>query len=453
MRLHLAFAALLLLQTSPETTPDPAHLRFERQLTLPDSTRAQACAVLDATIYAHAAEASVRDLRLFATTSASSSGSAPANTEREVPYAISESDTQEVETESVPAQHIVVSGNKLDFDLAMPHRPYSAVELRLSRQEFVGVARVTSQNPDGTTAADLGGFVLFDLTSRQLPRSTTLSLAETTSPTLHVTLRMFTPDGRPLPHVDPGMIAGAVVPPSREAQVLYTIVAQSTSLLQLTPDTIALFPPVPTHVPVERISVLLRPGEALNFARTVSVTSRPFPQPTAPQSATTGDVAWSETLSGEIGRVFLPGAALAPPLRYEQLHLPATLGVSLSTPAEVQVAIHNQGADRLPVAAVLLEMRRRSLCFDAIPGEQYTLRYGDAALPAPSYDYARGFTPAAHTQAAELGPEQPNPRFVPRSASHHYANQHPEALSVGLLILVAAAGLAGLESVKRRRDR
>lgn len=433
-------AALLAWQVSEDGTspaPEAVHLRYERAVVLPTGAQGQACAVLDATVYAHAAEASVRDLRLFAATGDGH--------EREVPYAMSESDTQPGEVAEASLGNITAHGSDLSFDLAMPPRAYSAVELKLDAPEFVGVAHVTGLREAAGSPVPLGSFLVFDLTQQHLARSTTLALAETNYPLLRVSLHLMGPGGHALPRVSAAMIAGASVPPSREAQVLYTTVAKSTAMSRQGQDTVMQFPAVAEHVPVERVRFVLQPGARTSFLREVTLTATPLD--------TKGESGAGESMKGAIAVMDRPGVADAPAIHYESLAFPATLGSTLGSAASVEVRVHDGAGPPPPIVGAVLEMRRRSLCFDAAPSASYTLRYGDASLAAASSEYARSFAPATHMLQAQLGPEQMNPAFVPRMASRPYASEHPEAISVGLLVLIAVAGLAGLESVKRQRDR
>ena len=61
-------AALLWQMASMSAGPisDPRHLRYERAVALPDGSAGQACVMLDATVFAHAATESLNDLRLYA---------------------------------------------------------------------------------------------------------------------------------------------------------------------------------------------------------------------------------------------------------------------------------------------------------------------------------------------------------------------------------------------------
>ena len=66
-----------------------------------------------------------------------------------------------------------------------------------------------------------------------------------------------------------------------------------------------------------------------------------------------------------------------------------------------------------PITAVRLEMRERKLCFDAPSAQPLTLYYGDPALTAPQYDYARLFAPSSAMHTARLGPERRTPLTAP----------------------------------------
>ncbi|SEF95448.1 hypothetical protein SAMN05421819_1470 [Bryocella elongata] len=446
MSLPRFLATLLVWQMASNNhapTVAPTHFRFEREISLPAGEQGQACLVLDAAVYAHAAESSARDVRIFAGAAAVPSLGAL----REVPYAMSESDTQPGEDATAGVGNVAVHGSDLSFDLAMPARAYSAVALKLDAPEFVGIAHVLGRRSASDPGTPLGSFLLFDLSKEQLPRSTTLALAEASYPLLHVSIRMVQPDGHLMPRVTPAMIAGANVPPSREAQVLYTTVAQSGAPEQDGQDTVLRLPVVPEHVPVEHVRFMLEPRAHASFLRAVTLTAA------AGTGNSKGEPSADESLGGSIAFLQRPGVEEAPAIHYESLDFPATLGATLGSSAQVVVRIHNGSKAPPPIASVALEMRRRSLCFDASPGEHYTMFYGDASIAAAAYDYARHFAPSTHAAYAQLDQEQPNPSFAPRAAPQQMASQHPEAMSVGVLILIAAAGLAGLESVKRKRDR
>jgi hypothetical protein len=231
------------------------------------------------------------------------------------------------------------------------------------------------------------------------------------------------------------MVLGAAVPPSREAQSLYTTAAEAISVTQHGRQTIATFS-LPERVPVERMSFDIGLDFKGNFSRDVHVFDRPEGTP-----ATSG-----ETVSGTILRVHLSQGGRE--IRQEQLSIPATLGSNLQSPATVEVAIANGDDPPLPITAVRLEMRQRNLCFDAPSGQPFTLYYGDPALTAPQYDYARLFSSATHINPAQLGPEQLNPNYRGRPDTRPITERHPDLLWIALLAVVCSLSFVAIRSSK-----
>ena len=105
----------------------------------------------------------------------------------------------------------------------------------------------------------------------------------------------------------------------------------------------------------------------------------------------------------------------------------------------------------LPIQTVTLEMRERTLCFDAAAGASYMLRYGDAALHAPVYDYARLFQPQTTTIAAQLGTELANADYHPRPDERPFTDRHPELMWVALILVVLVLMGTAMHSVKGKR--
>ena len=94
-------------------------------------------------------------------------------------------------------------------------------------------------------------------------------------------------------------------------------------------------------------------------------------------------------------------------------------------------------------------MRQRELCFDARSTSGMTLFYGDAALAAPLYDFARLFAPSAAAVRAHLGPEEINPGFHPRPDLRPASERHPNLLWVALLLVTGVLGLVAYRSARR----
>lgn len=439
MKLWLPLLALALLQLAPSDAgpaADPQHLRFQRAVRLSTQAGGLACAPLDAAVYAHASNRAASDLRLY-------------NGGDEVPFALTENSAAPIEPEHLLPQNVRVQDGRIVLDLAMPARPYSEVDLGLNLHDFIAIADVTAPQPNAAPVR-LGTFTLFDLSSQHGARSTALALQESTFPRLHIALRLSTPDGKPIaPASVQALVTGATVPPSREAQTLYTVIAETRTIETRGRDTVADLKIAP-HVPVERASVVLDPGFHANFSRPVSVTFTPQNQrlddgQTQPQP---------ETMTGTLSREnFSPSVVGAPPVHDERLSIDATTAANSYVPAQAQIVIRNGDDPPLPIRAVRLEMRQRRICFNARPGAAYTLRYGDAALRAPGYDFAGRFNAAAPAAEASLGPEQPNPAFTARADTRPYTDRHPELLWTVLLGIVVLLGATALGSVKHQRRR
>jgi hypothetical protein len=423
----LSLAAILLWQNAAHVTQEPKYFRFERPIQTSGGAGTRECAALDGEVYAHGAP-DLTDLRLFA-------GGA------EVPYVLTLSDTTTLSDAPAQVLNAGMQNGRLVFDLKMPPLAYSSVILQLDGSDFFAEARVTGRNAihDQSSVA-LGTFDLFDQQTQHWGRNTTLNLRESTFPFLHVEIdsRPMVPSGGSGVHLsEPVLTAnsihGALVPPSRAAQTLYTTLLTTSTLTPKGNATEALFQ-VPARVPVERVAFSLRSG-APNFNRDVTVLGK-FADDQQAINAGEGE----ESVAGAS-----PSSA---PIDDQQLSVPAVLGLNSRRGMEVEVDVHN-GDDRpLPIASVSLQMRQREVCFDA-QAQPVTMMYGDPALAAPDYDYARTFNVGSHAQLARLGPEEPNPGFTPRPQPRvDVAERHPNLIWAALLLTLCVLGVAAFSSAR-----
>jgi hypothetical protein len=415
--------ALLLWQATPGSEPataDPKYFRYQRTITLSDT--GQSCTVIDPQIFPHAA-ASLKDLRLY-------------QNGREVPYAITLSVPQQPDSDTARVRNLGLRGRNIVFDVEMPNRPYTEITLNLAGQDFLATATVSgTRDPNYSNQTNLGKFTLFDLTSQHLARNTTLHLQETSLPYLHVELAVAPATGNHSFKATPEMVLGVTVPPSREAQSLYTTAATATTIAQRSRQSVATFA-LPERIPIERVSFDLAPTYKTNFSRDVRITDRP---------AGSSNSA-SESLAGTILRVHLTQAGRE--IRQEQLSVPATLGSNMQSAANVEIAVDNGDDTPLPITAVRLEMRQRKICFDVSAAQPLTLFYGDAALTAPQYDYERLFAASGAMHAAQLGPEQLNPTYRDRPDSRPLTERHPRLLWLVLLAVVGILAIVAIRSSK-----
>ncbi len=481
--------ALLLGQAAPDSQTQPDALRnfrYQRTIKAPATAAADGpvCVILDPAIFPHAGP-SLLDLRLFA-------GS------REVPYAITLSEPAQPDADTASIRNLGLRHRAIVFDLEMPHRPYTEILLNLAGQNFLAHASVSgTRNPNYSGQTHLGDFTLFDLTARRLARSTTLSLQETDLPYLHIELSVSPARGAAAlsPQTLLNMVQGASVPPSREAQSLYTTAVTSNSITQHGRQSVAAFL-LPERIPIERVSFDLPSTFKSNFSRDIHIADRPAPDPgsaaSLQQTAATaqpGSAADnpSEVLAGAIYRVHLtqPGPGLDSEINQQQLSVPATLGSNMQSPAAVQVSVDNRDDTSLPLTAIRLEMRQRKLCFNpqsasnprSAPNSRgasnpqspapsasnalihsqnaspLILYYGNSALPAPQYDYVRIWNPAAPAAAAQLGPEQFNPAFRTQSETPPYPQRHPRLLWIALLATLGSLLLLLTRSSKGHHRR
>lgn len=427
----LLWQSALLVNIGAVATPE--HLRYQRAVVLPGGSEGLACVTLEAEILARTASPAHNDLRIFRGYEGRPGGT-------EVPYILTESGPEPVANVEAAVEHLVRSGNSLQFDLRMPARAYSEVQLRLRAHDFVGTVKVSGVDAYGRPVA-LGTFGIFDLSGQRLGRWTVLQMSETSSPVLHLTLTLRTPEGTTVADPPPGIVAGASVPPSRERQTLYTPVASTGRLAQQGSITVAVLH-VPAHVPVEELRFGFPADLKTNFAREVTVRARPDGQP----------LAETETIdAGVLEHVSMPsGDPALNPIDVRQDSLDTTLGATLAGSATVRVLVANRGQPPLPIREVTLEMRERKLCFLAAPGASYTLRYGDPMLAAPMYDNTALMGSTQAPVQAVLGPEQRNPQWQPRRDERPVFDRHPELFWVLLLLCGGMMAGSALHLVQHR---
>ena len=212
-----------------------------------------------------------------------------------IPYAITLSVPQQPDSDTARVRNLGLRGRNIVFDLEMPDRPYTEITLDLAGQDFFATATVSgTRDPNYANQTRLGDFTLFDLTSQHLSRNTTLHLQETNLPYLHIELAISPATGNRSFIATPEMVQGVTVPPSREAQSIYTTAAKATTITQRGRQSVATFA-LPERIPIERVSFDLAPTFKANFSRDVRITDRP--------DGSSSSV--SESLAGTILRVHL----------------------------------------------------------------------------------------------------------------------------------------------------
>ena len=429
----MRFAAILLLtllwQAEPRVAPESRHFQFARSIEFHPGATGRVCAALDGTVYSHSP--ALTDIRLYR----------GKGIPQEIPYALLTSQATAA-SESAKVLNLGERAGKIVFDLEMPARPFSTIDLKLIGQNFLATATVTGQRSlTGISCCvgptQLGTFTLFDLTEQHLGRSTSLALAESSFPYLHVELEGKAAPGHPGFVATPSMVEGAEIPPSREAQTIYTTVAETAQISQSGRESVATFE-VPAHVPVERIAFVLAADDKTNFSRSVTVTATAKSDKDMP--------APNEVVGGEISRVKMTSGGRE--IREENLGVTAILGSNARHPMTLKVAVENGDDKPLAIRAVKLEMRERKFCFDA-PPEPVTMYYGDDKLVAPVYDYSRLFRPEETSAPAMLDAEHPNPIYEARTDERSLTDRHPELLWVALLAVVFVLGVVALRSATR----
>ena len=335
----------------------------------------------------------------------------------------------------------------------MPERAYTGVTLEIDPavHDFIASATVSGMDSLRGKGTALGSYTLFDLTGKRLSRNTTIPLQESTFKVLHVELHFSPAPGGAGEHFLPAMVLGAKVPPSREAQTIYTTVASvsvPTGGALATPRRTRFDVDLPLHVPVERVSFDLAPGYRGNFSRDVTIHASSNSDATTPAESLP-----VETLTGTISRVHTTQEGHT--IDQQELSVPAVLGANLQHSARVWIEVENGDDQPLPIAAVRLEMRQRKICFEAPVGAAtgrdsgLALYYGDSRLEAPEYDYARLFVASRAALAAELGPERLNANYrAPVEAVKPFAERHPELMWITLIAVICALGVVALKAAR-----
>ncbi len=410
--------AAVVLMVMVAATPEIGYFQFERAIQGLGQSSGQSCLVVDSGIFAHAAP-QLADLRLY-------------RGETETPFAIRTAAPQEAEDKQIEPLNLGTRGGQTAFDAKVPIGQYSDIQLDLKGQNFIATVAVTgSQDEAGGGATKLGMFTVFDLMGQKLGRSTVLHLPKSDFPFLHFSIKG---------PIAPDSVTGITVVRVSTTDAKYLTVASSSTVTQKGHSSVLEFT-VPVSVPVDRIA-FTPGGSPAQFNRDVSVAVTTASEPKA---ATDRQSAHLANFSGDLLRVH----SMQDGHRIDEEH--STINVTWvdsSAPTTWTVTVDNGDDVPLSLGQVQLEMLERTLCFDAEAGNSYLLYYGDSALSAPSYDYAKLFAPQVKATQLTVGPEQLNAAYQPRPDARPFTEKHPALLWMALAAVIALLGLIALRSMK-----
>jgi hypothetical protein len=416
--MKLATATLLLAFIA--ASPQVHYFRYERPIQLQAQQAGQACLPIEAEVFAHAAP-QLADLRLYAN-------------DAETPYTIRVATVVASSQRTHPLLNAGVRDGQTVFDVNLEEDadfsepPYSDIELNVTAQNFIATVTVSgSHAKSGKPETKLGEFTIFDLSRQRLGRSTVLHLPESNFPHLH--FRIAGP-------LRPEEITGLSVGRAPGAPPRYRTVAETANSTHKDHATIVTFD-VPANVPVDR--VVFAPGATpAAFSRDVTISAEgvQLNKPANDQQSPS----FAIRTSGYLLRIHQ--ATQGKRIDEEKLTADAPREV-FDTPSRWTITIKNGDDPPLSLQSVRLEMRERMLCFEAPANAAFTLRYGDPALAAPQYDYARLFSPQANPLQAVAGLERSNPAWQPRPDERPFTEKHPMLLWAALIgVILLLAGIA-----------
>jgi hypothetical protein len=418
MRWIAALALLLLTAPGPEIR----YFHYQRPVTqLTES--GQTCIVVDPGVFAHST-LGLADLRLYR-------GSV------ETPYALRSVPAQGPAGHGVSPINLGKIGGKTAFDAAMPAGSYSDVQLEIQEHDFLATVTVSGSQEQTTAARTrLGAFTIFDLSRQKLGRSTVLHLPRSDFRFLH--FQIAGP-------IAPESVTALIVSQARVNQPKYLTIAETDAGKQKGRNSVFEIT-LPAHTPIDR--VLFVPGaNPAAFSRDVKFSILPTARRAGSESA---EPPRPVTASGSILRVH----AVEDGKRIDEENLAvAAPSVEFDGPAVWTVTVENGDDAPIPFDAIRLQMTERNLCFDANAGSVYTLYYGDSALAAPQYDYARLFAAQVHPAEARLGAEAANLAYQPRPDERPFTERHPGLLWAALVLVIALLGAVAFRSMKAGQAR
>lgn len=435
------FAGLLLLAFAAPA-PEIQYFHYQRPVQLPASAVGQSCVVLDPAIFSHAAPG-LADLRLY-------NGAAGTNGAAETPYALETSEAVAASPQQVPLLNQGRRNSQTVFDAEMPAGSYTDLDLAIAAHDFIATVTMSGSQTEDSATTRIGAYTLFDLSSQKLGRSTVLHLPNSDYRFLHFAIAgPLTPAG----------ITGLTVSQRPVVEPEYVTVAQTARIDQRDlgeqnrneqndRDSVVSFT-LPAHVPVDRV-VFVPGAEPPAFSRDVEVKVAPIAAPSA-----------SAAIQPEQGAPPQPVSSYGNMLRVHRvqngIHIDEErLTVSppyrdFDGPTQWTVTIKNGDDAPIQLISVRLEMRRRTLCFDAAAVAAYTLYYGDSALAPARYDYASLYVPRLDVIQAAFGAEQANPGYQTRPDERPFTEKHPSLLWIALGLVVLLLGVVALRSVKLTR--
>jgi hypothetical protein len=420
--LTIKFSAGLLLLASAAPAPEIRYFRYQRPVQLPAGAAGQACVVLDPILFSHAAPG-LTDLRLY-------------NGAVEAPYAIQTSEAATGSPQQIALLNPGRRNGQTVFDAEMPSGNYTDLSLAIDGHDFIATVTVSGSQAQDSALTRIGAYTIFDLSGQKLGRSTVLHLPNSDFRFLHFAV------AGPL---QPSSFTGLTVSQRPLVEPEYVTVAQTARVTLEDRNSVVSFT-LPPHVPVDRL-VFVPGAEPPAFSRDVEVQVAPIAPP--PKGAAvepdTAPPPQPVTSFGNLLRVH----RVQNGLRIDEEHLTAEPPYAgLDGPTQWTVTVENGDDAPIQLASVRLEMRKRTLCFDASAGAAYTLYYGDPVLAPPRYDYASLFVPRLGAIDASFGPELANPDYQHRPDTRPFTEKHPALLWIVLTLVVALLALVALRSVK-----
>lgn len=411
--MKLVSVALLLVAAA---AADIRYFQYERPLLDTPPQQLQTCAAIDATTFAHAAPL-LSDLRLY-------------HDRKETPYAIRVASPVTSAAKHIAPLNLGEQNGNVVFDAAMPEGAYNEVDLEIGTHDFIATVSVFGgQSQTGRESTKIGSYTIFDFTREKLGRSTVLHLPESNFRYLH-----FRIDG-PLKPED---VTGLGLARTTEISPHHVTAAETSQVAQKNRDTVIEFT-LPANVPVDRVE--FDADQPANFSRDVTIIVTPQKLPQSGNEETE-----SSTSSGSILRIH----GIHNGRRVDEERWSVEPPASLTNEATKWLVKIDNGDDTpLTLKSVRLQMLERTLCFDAAPGENYALYYGDPALSAPRYDYATLFAPEQGAALATFGPEQKNPEYTPRPDELPFTEKHPALLWTALVAVILLLGIIALRSAKQ----